>query len=177
MTQRADDFGDVQRLEADAIGPPGQRAFRIIAESTRGRAWLRVERQQLEALAMLIEQLISGAYALDLRTMRSIQPAEPRTVDTEATPSIELRVGQMALGYDEEQKLYLLLAHDVESDPDGPPNFSCLATRSQLRQLATSIGPLLAGGRPRCPTCDAPLGSEPHVCPRSNGHAKYAADF
>lgn len=176
MEQRISDFGEVQRLEADAIGPPGRRAFRIIAESDRGRAWLRVERQQLEALAMLIEQLISGVYALDLRAMRGVNPAEPQTVDTEPSPTLEVRVGQMALGFDEEQHNYLLLVHDVESDTDGPPSFSCIASRQQLRSLAATIGPLVAGGRPRCPMCDAPLGADPHVCPRANGHAKYAAD-
>ena len=177
MEQPISDFGEVHRLEADAIGPPGRRAFRIIAESERGRVWLRVERQQLEALAMLIEQLITGVYALDLRAMRGINPAEPQTVDTEPPPTMELHVGQMALGFDEEQNTYLLLVHDVESDTDGPPTFSCVATRQQLRTLAATIGPLVAGGRPRCPMCDTPLGSEPHVCARSNGHAKYAADL
>ena len=177
MEQPISDFGEVHRLEADAIGPPGRRAFRIIAESERGRVWLRVERQQLEALAMLIEQLITGVYALDLRAMRGINPAEPQTVDTEPPPTMELHVGQMALGFDEDQNTYLLLVHDVESDTDGPPTFSCVATRQQLRTLAATIGPLVAGGRPRCPMCDTPLGSEPHVCARSNGHAKYAADL
>jgi len=177
LEQRISDFGEVHRLEADAIGPPGRRAFRIIAESERGRVWLRVERQQLEALAMLIEQLISGVYALDLRAMRGINPAEPQTVDTEPPPTMELHVGQMALGFDEDQNTYLLLVHDVESDTDGPPTFSCVATRQQLRTLAATIGPLVSGGRPTCTMCDAPLGSEPHVCARSNGHAKYAADL
>ncbi len=151
MEQGISDFGEVHRLEADAIGPPGRRAFRIIAESERGRVWLRVERQQLEALAMLIEQLISGVYALDLRAMRGINPAEPQTVDTEPSPTMELHVGQMALGFDEEQNTYLLLVHDVESDNDGPPTFSCVATRQQLRTLAATIGPLVDRWSPKMP--------------------------
>jgi len=177
VNQRAGDFGPVHRLEADAVGSPGRRAFRIIVGSAHGTAWLRVERQQVEALAMLIEQLLTGLPAIDLRASPQAPPDQPaRTVDSEPSPTLEFRVGQLALGYDESQEMFVLLAHDVESDPDGPAEFSCLATRPQLRHLAQSIGPLLAGGRPRCPFCEAPLGSEKHVCPRANGHASHAAE-
>ena len=68
------------------------------------------------------------------------------------------------------------LAHDVESDLEGPARFSCQVTRPQLRTLAETIVPLLAAGRPRCPACEAPLGTGKHICPRANGHAARAAE-
>src|SRR5262245_16987172 len=51
------EFGPVVRIEADAVGPPGRRAFRLLAARDDASAWLWVEREQLQALAMLIEQL------------------------------------------------------------------------------------------------------------------------
>jgi uncharacterized repeat protein (TIGR03847 family) len=172
------EFGPVARLEADAVGPPGRRAFRLVVEREDSSAWLWVEREQLQALAMLIEQLLTGLPALDLRAVQA-QPqrsaAKPQNART-MPPDVEFKVGQLALGYDESQKLYLLLAHEIESDPDGPARFSCQATRQQLRGLGESITPLMAAGRPRCPACEAPLGDGKHVCPRANGHAARAAE-
>jgi uncharacterized repeat protein (TIGR03847 family) len=141
-------------------------------------AWLWVEREQLQALAMLIEQLLTGLPALDLRAsqVQSQGAGESKDAAASMPPDVEFKVGQLALGYDEAERLYLILAHDVESDLEGPARFSCQATRPQLRVLAQTIVPLLAAGRPRCPACEAPLGTGKHVCPRANGHAARAAE-
>jgi Protein of unknown function (DUF3090) len=79
-------------------------------------AWLWVEREQLQALAMLIEQLLTGLPALDMRATQVQQ--QPGSGARESAPSmppdVEFKVGQLALGYDESERLYLILAHDVE---------------------------------------------------------------
>ena len=108
--------------------------------------------------------------------------AEPRSVATagqwplrlrfSVNPDVDFRVGQLALGYDEKSSLYLLLAHSVDSESGDNPDFTCQATRPQLRTLSEAIPELLAAGRPRCPMCEAPLGSAPHHCARSNGHIR-----
>src|SRR4051812_17082336 len=172
------EFGPVLRIEADAVGPPGRRAFRLLATRADGSAWLWVEREQLQALAMLIEQLLTGLPALDMRAVPSNPSslAAQRESEPSLPPEVEFKVGQLALGYDEAQRLYLILAHDVESDLEGPARFSCQVTRPQLRTLAETIVPLLAAGRPRCPACEAPLGTGKHICPRANGHAARAAE-
>jgi len=127
---------------------------------------------------MLIEQLLTGLPALDLRGTPRQEPesASTRKSSQGQSPRVEFKVGQLALGYDESDKRCLLIAHDAESDPEGPARFSCLATRPQLRALSESIAPLLAAGRPRCPACEAPLGAGGHICPRANGHAARAAE-
>jgi len=172
------EYGPIGRIQADAVGPPGRRAFRLLAVGERGIAWLWVEREQLQALAMLIEQLLTGLPALDLRAVQ-VNPrptSEEREGPPSVPPDVEFRVGQLALGYDEAQRGYLLIAHEVDADADGPARFSCRATRAQLRMLGSSIAPLLAAGRPRCPACEAPLGTGKHICPRANGHAARAAE-
>ena len=178
MAGEQTEFGVVGRIEADAVGPPGRRAFRLLVARADSSAWLWVEREQLQALAMLIEQLLTGLPALDVRGTppEGREAASPRKSARTVPPDVEFKVGQLALGYDEAEKLYLLIAHDVETDPDGPARFSCQATRQQLRALAQSIAPLLAAGRPRCPACEAPMVTGKHVCPRANGHAARAAE-
>ena len=178
MAAEQTEFGPVTRLTADAVGPPGRRAFRLLAIRDESSAWLWVEREQLQALAMLIEQLLTGLPALDLRAVQAApQRREPAAEGPPLMPpDVEFRVGQLALGFDESQNHYLLLAHELESNLEGPARFSCQATRQQLRALGESIAPLLAAGRPRCPMCEAPLGPAKHVCPRANGHAARAAE-
>jgi uncharacterized repeat protein (TIGR03847 family) len=171
LAERSADFGPVTRLRADAVGQPGQRAFRVLVESGHSSACLWVEREQLQALAMLIEQLLSGWPAIQIRGGTPVPAAQPEpATEFPARPDVDFRVGQLALGYDERSSLYVLLAHSVESESESDPDFTCQATRPQLRAFGESITPLLAAGRPRCPMCEAPLGPGKHRCPRSNGH-------
>ena len=75
---------------------------------------------------MLIEQLLTGLPALDLRASpsRAAESAVQREGVPSLPPEVEFKVGQLALGYDEAQRLYLILAHDVESDMEGPARFA-----------------------------------------------------
>jgi uncharacterized repeat protein (TIGR03847 family) len=173
LADQLSDFGPVTRILADAVGKPGQRAFRLIAESDDRSACLWVEREQLQALAMLVEQLLTGWPAIQIRGgQSSSRAASTPDLDFPSQPNVEFRVGQLALGFDERSSLYVLLAHNVESETGSEPDFTCLATRAQLRILSESITPLLAAGRPRCPMCEAPLGEGKHHCARGNGHIR-----
>ena len=166
-------FGLVSRIEADAVGKPGSRAFRLRALGEQGLAHLWIEREQLQALAMLIEQLLTGLPAIQVRaTDPEASPKPGPAVEFPSQPVLELKVGQLALGFDEGKSLYLLLIHDIESDPQAEADFTCMATRVQLRCLSEGITPLLSAGRPRCPMCEAPLGSGKHLCSRANGHVR-----
>ena len=173
MSDSLTEFGPIGRLEADAVGPPGRRAFRLLAVGERGVAWLWVEREQLQALAMLVEQLLTGWPAVQVSGAQA-EAGEQRTKPAPFTtdPDVDFRVGQLAIGFDERSSLYVLLAHNAESESGDDPDFTCHVTRAQLRALSETIPPLLAAGRPRCPMCDLPLGPGPHHCARSNGHVR-----
>jgi hypothetical protein len=120
---------------------------------------------------MLVEQLLSGWPAIQIRGGSETAPTGPTSVaEFPKNPDVDFRVGQLSLGYDDASSLFILLAHSVDSQTSEDPDLSCQATRSQLRTLSEMIPPLLAAGRPRCPMCDRPLGSGKHVCERRNGH-------
>lgn len=173
LAERGTDFGQATRVLADAVGKPGQRAFRVVVEAQRGTACLWVEREQLQALAMLVEQLLTGWPAVQVSGIQG-EAAEQQApaVQLTTSPNVDFRVGQLAIGYDERSSLYVLLAHNVEADSGEDPDFTCQVTRAQLRALGDTIPPLLAAGRPRCPLCEEPLGSTPHRCRRANGHVR-----
>src|SRR5438067_1801599 len=168
MAGESHDFGTVTRLETEAIGVPGQRRFRIIASNGDKTAFLWIEKEQLQALSLAVEQMLSQMKALWSRVRKEAKPAAPK--GDSGIADVELRVGRLGLGFDEELKQFILIAHDVEAEQDDPPNFRCLATRSLLEHLTETIETLVSAGRPRCPLCGTPIGDQPHFCPGSNGH-------
>ena len=182
------DFGQASLLDAEAIGEPGARRFRIFARSTRGAASLWVERDQLDRLGALIEKILAkgaeppnkNALGLTMRpeaTARLVPPPGA-PADFPNDPDVEFLVGPMQLGASEDGKELLLRATPIEVvENDGElfaregesPRFAIVFTRRQARGLCASINSLLLMGRPRCPLCGGP--TEPgHVCAKQNGY-------
>ena len=168
-------FETVNRLEAEAIGRPGQRTFRVIVASERGEtAVVWIEKEQLQALGEAIDRLLAQVGPRRTRRLDlAPQPPQPATPLLDA-PTVEFKAGQLGLGYEAEQRLCLLVAHDIEGDPEGPPTLRCLIKQSQFRRLSEQISGIVATGRPRCPMCGTPLPDGPHFCPPSNGHLSRA---
>jgi uncharacterized repeat protein (TIGR03847 family) len=172
-------FGPATRLQAQAVGEPGHRTFRLLVESDDGRAAaLWVEKEQLQALGLAVEQLLAefqGHLAVK-------SPQQPPVETFPPNPTVDFRVGRLALGQDESElesgPRYVLLVYDVESsgaeeeEPTQRATFASRATREQLRALSRNIAEVVAAGRPRCPLCGEPMESKdkPHGCVRANGH-------
>ena len=69
------DFGRAEIFDAESIGEPGSRRFRIFVRSPRGTASLWLERDQLETLGSLIEKVL--AKTTGVMTLRAEAQAEP----------------------------------------------------------------------------------------------------
>ena len=172
-------FGPATRLQAQAVGEPGHRTFRLLVESDDGRAAaLWVEKEQLQALGLAVEQLLA-----EFQGHLAVRPPQQPPVETfPPNPTVDLRVGRLALGQDESEletgPRYVLLVYDIESsgaeeeDPTQRATFASRATREQLRALSRNIAEVVSAGRPRCPLCGEPMESKdkPHGCVRANGH-------
>jgi uncharacterized repeat protein (TIGR03847 family) len=165
MRESAWVFDQVRRLEPEAIGEPGQRTFRLLIENDEAAASLWLEKEQLQFLALAIEQLLA---TLPERAGGEEPPPLLRPFPSD--PSIEFKIGRLTLGYDEERDSYVLVAHDLDEDLEGPGTLLCRATRGQLRKLSRAIIDVVSRGRPRCPICGEPAVPEPHRCIRANGH-------
>ena len=161
------DFGQARYLNAEAIGPPGQRRFRLAIQNDEASASLWMEKEQVAALGTAMEQQL-----VRTRTVRERPPAGDEEIPPlPLNPSIEFQVGQLALGYDEERRVFIIQAYAAEVSEEAQPTFGCTVAREQARRCAREISRLMAAGRPRCPLCGAPLDAA-HVCPRGNGHAE-----
>jgi uncharacterized repeat protein (TIGR03847 family) len=170
MRAEEHDFGQASSIDAEAIGPPGQRRFRITVMQEDGAASLWLEKEQLAALGTAMEQQLVRTD----RQRRRIEPTDDEGVAPfPLNPTLDLRVSQIALGYDESKSLFHLQAAVVDSADDHRTTFTCSATHGQARRLIGVISRLMSAGRPSCPLCGAIIEGE-HICPRSNGHAEVA---
>jgi uncharacterized repeat protein (TIGR03847 family) len=173
-------FGPATRLQAQSIGEPGHRTFRLMVESDDGRAAaLWVEKEQLQALGLAVEQMLAEFQG----KFTNRPPRQPPAETFPPNPTVDFKVGRLALGQDESEletgPRYVLLVYDLEGsgtseeeEPSQPATFACRATRDQLRALSRNIAEVVAAGRPRCPLCGEPMDPKQpsHGCVRANGH-------
>jgi uncharacterized repeat protein (TIGR03847 family) len=166
---RRHEYPELTVLEAEAIGQPGQRRFRLIAGVGLDLVSLWMEKEQLQALGLAIEQLFEQLRLAGL--VRSRISEQPAARTAPLPPDLpEYVVGKMAIGYDEEHQRIAIFAHDIEQDEDDDPVFAGRASLPAAKALARQIAQVIAAGRPRCPRCGAVIGPEGHVCPHDNGH-------
>jgi uncharacterized repeat protein (TIGR03847 family) len=157
------DLGLVSGLRAESFGEPGQRTFRLMAETAHGSVSLWLEKEQIvmlgSALAELLARVPSG---------EGLDPASDALESFRG--ELDVKVGSLTVGYDAAHRGFTVEAGDFDS-PLHVGSISLLARRDQFVEMRKQIEGIVAAGRPRCVLCGTPLGGGPHFCPESNGHA------
>ena len=165
------DLGAAEVLEAEAIGPPGQRRFRLRVTAGDQTASIWCEKTQVSALAEAIQQVLARHRRAGEGRRPSSRPLEPFP----DRASHDFLAGRIALGYDEDADSITLFATDVEQGGANPtPTLRVDLDRRAARLFTVQAEETLAGGRPACPLCKQPIEGAEHLCPRSNGHAENA---
>jgi uncharacterized repeat protein (TIGR03847 family) len=163
------EFDDLTRAEAEAVGEPGQRRFRLIVGNDLETVVAWMEKQQLQALGLAFSQILAQLRHAGIADAHEAE-AEPPPAGPVSPTAPELQVGRLAVGFDEERRLVALFIHDIEAEEDDPPTLVCRLNVTQIGNLATQIGGVVAAGRPLCPRCHQPMDPGGHVCPHDNGH-------
>jgi uncharacterized repeat protein (TIGR03847 family) len=151
---------------AGAIGEPGHRVFYVQAQGDGLVVSLKLEKQQVGALA----EYLSGLLA-DLPT---VDEAEVPTLLDLIGPIVpEWTVGTLAVAWDEVNDRMVLVAEELLSETEveaaaTPATARFRVTREQVAGFVERARELVAGGRPPCPLCGGPLDPEGHACPRLN---------
>lgn len=165
------DLNPVSRVTVGAIGEPGQRTFFLQGRQGTTLISLVTEKEQMSSLAQGVTDLLSrlgeradagtevSEYELALE-----QPVEPL-----------FRIGQLGLGYDQENDLLVIVAYAIpeQEDQEMVDVVRFWATRDQMRALARHVAEVASAGRPTCVLCGRPIDPQGHFCPRRNGHATY----
>lgn len=167
------DLRPVTHIAADAIGPPGKRVFYIQGWQGDKSVTLIVEKFQIQTLAIGLEQY--------LEELQQKHPELPQAAGDYIEDKMHIhppvdpifRVGEIGLGYDEENDFLILVAREVvdegeDAEQAGVVRFWC--TRSQLLAMSRWGMEMASRGRPICPQCGEPMDPEGHFCPKKNGH-------
>jgi uncharacterized repeat protein (TIGR03847 family) len=163
----------VRKITTDAIGEPGKRVFYLQARSEDQLVTLIIEKQQVQSLAIGVEQFLQDLQ----KRYPEISQASQDYIETEMALEQPIdpafRVGQLGLGYDEDADLLILVARELvttetEEESSAVARFWC--TRSQMSAMCHWGLELASRGRPICGNCGQPIDKEGHFCPKSNGH-------
>jgi uncharacterized repeat protein (TIGR03847 family) len=175
MATPRNEFTDVTALRAEALGEPGKRMFRILADSGSSSAIMWLEKEQLFQLALAIQQLLATPPE-DQQTYGS----PPTSREAQAMTRLDFPVGKLVLGYDGGKGLFIIEAHEPVEDEEAeaeelPAIVRVWANRQQVKQFSEEALQVCAAGRPLCPLCGSPMETGGHQCPRHNGHPKIAS--
>lgn len=170
MAQQFYDLKPVTHITADAIGPTGQRIFYLQASRENVLVTLLLEKEQVQALALGVEQMLQ-----ELEKRRPQRAGELQLIsqyDMMLREPLEpaFRVGQLGLGYDEDADLIIIVAQELAEANDERSVARFWATRAQMQALSEHSLQVVESGRPTCPLCGQPMDPEGHFCPRHNGH-------
>lgn len=154
------DFDDPDTFTAGTVGPPGQRVFYLQAQEGGVVTSVQLEKQQVSALAEYLAGMLH-----DLPAPSDVPPAP----DLAEPVVAEWQVGNIGVAYDNDRDRIVIVAEELtaEEDDDGD-RLRVTVSRAQVRAFIDKAGALMAGGRPPCRLCGAPMDASGHVCPRAN---------
>jgi uncharacterized repeat protein (TIGR03847 family) len=164
------DLTDVDRLTVGTVGPAGQRVFYLQARAGAELVTLKIEKQQVAALARYL-----GEVLRDLPDVGAL----PDDLELQEPVEAQWAVGNLGITYDDATDRIVLVAHEIGTpDDDEEPEdddaagavLRVTATREQVAAMAIRGTALVEAGRPPCPLCGYPLDPSGHVCPKTNGH-------
>ena len=150
-------FAHPDRVVVGTHGEVGQRRFLLQVRQGPQLVVVKVEKQQVVALAEWVVQVLD-----DLGRPGHL----PEDVELEPEYEADLEAGSITVGLDSEARV---LTVSIEArEGDDLVEFSLSATWAAV--LAIEVTRLVAAGRPACPLCGLPLDPRGHDCPRTNGH-------
>jgi uncharacterized repeat protein (TIGR03847 family) len=166
------DLNPVERITADAIGPPGQRVFYLQARKGNQLVTLICEKEHVAALSIASDQLLLSLADDDADAVVDPDPIIDEGMELEFPLEPVFRVGQVNLGYDQVSERLVVIAYELqdEEEESQPSVARFWASPGLMRAFSIHAQEVVAAGRPRCTMCGEPIDPEGHFCPRKNGH-------
>ena len=176
------EFRETTHFTAGAVGEPGQRVFYLQLGDLERQVSVKVEKQQVAALAQFLRTLLQDLPA----------QSDPHPSTEFVEPAVaEWIVGQIAVGVDEADSQIILVVEEivVEADDDlededdeiaeaiaellGERTSDGASIRAHVdarlaAEFVATADELIKKGRPPCRLCGLPLDPTGHACPRLN---------
>lgn len=179
-------FDPPERFVAGTVGPPGQRTFFLQARTGARLVSVALEKQQVQALAERIDELLDEVLASS-RSDAVIPAVAPLGLDDtaplEQPIEEEFRAGTMTLSWDPDDERVVIevfpfteaavvtpdqLDEDFE-EPEPDEVFLVRIPAGSARAFVKRAEQVLGAGRPDCPFCGNPIDPDGHLCVRANG--------
>ena len=155
------EFADLDGFTTGTIGPAGERIFFLQATAGDAVVTLKLEKQQVLAMAQYLGELLADLPALE--------PTDVESAPTLVTPIEPLWVvGAMGAAYDASTDQVVLMAEEVtgEDEDEATSVATFRLTPGQTRAFIERAHELVEAGRPPCPYCARPLNhGEGGFCP------------
>ncbi len=163
MTSQSYEFESVERFTAGAIGPKGQRVFYIQVVNDGSVVALRLEKQQVQALAEYLGDMLDDLAPTELADL-------PDDLDLVDPVVGEWVVASIGVAYAEDQDRLVIVTEELvaEDDDVDPATARFHLTREQVTAFIVRARELVAAGRPPCPYCGRPLDGDGTWCACSN---------
>lgn len=153
-----------------AVGQPGQRTFYLQARQDAQLITLKLEKQQVAAIAEFLAEVLADLPAPE---------GSPEGIESLTEPVLaEWAVGTLQLAYDSSADRIVVLAEEIglgpeEEDEEDAPDRGVARiglTRASAAMIVRIGAELVRAGRATCALCGRPMDPEGHSCPRTNGH-------
>jgi uncharacterized repeat protein (TIGR03847 family) len=185
-------FDPPERFVAGTVGPPGQRTFFLQARSGARLVSVALEKQQVQALAERIDELLDEVMSGNLTegVVPAVAPLGLDDTDPLEQPiEEEFRAGTMTLSWDPaDQRVVIEVFPFTEAaivtpdeleeldqleepfeEPEPEEVFLVRLAAGPARAFVKRAGQVLEAGRPSCPFCGNPIDPDGHLCVRANG--------
>jgi uncharacterized repeat protein (TIGR03847 family) len=182
-------FDPPERFVAGTVGPPGQRTFFLQARSGTRVVSVALEKQQVEALAARVDELLDEVMAADPgEAGEAVVPAVAPLALEDNEPleqpiEEEFRAGTMTLSWDPgDQRVVIevfpfteaavVTPDQLDEDFEEPEPDEVLLVRlapGPARAFVQRAALVIEAGRPTCPFCGGPIDPDGHLCVRANG--------
>ena len=173
MSRQLTDLNPVSRITIGAVGPPGQRVFLLQASQSDTMITLKMEKEQARVLASSTYELLEELDEKYPHTYSKLEEPLSSDLMIREPADPEFIVGQIGLGYDQEQDYIVLVVQEIQLEGDDEPATARFwATRAQIKAMSDHTMGIIDQGRPICPLCEKPINPDGHFCPKRNGHDK-----
>ena len=164
------EVADPDHVCTGAVGPKGQRVFYLQAREAGALVSLKLEKQQVSALADYLDRLLE-----DLPESREPSRPAPQLVEPLL---LSWAIGGLGVIYDERTDRIILVAEELLADdeqerseadePPAPAEARFHLSRPQISAFIAQARVIVAAGRPPCPYCGRPFDPVSGFCPCAN---------
>ncbi|MBT7429807.1 MAG: DUF3090 family protein [Ilumatobacter sp.] len=151
------DFSDMEFFTVGTLGPRGERAFFLQGRASGKLVSLKVEKQQVSALADYLDQVLEDLPEIEQEPFVT----EAADLDLREPVVSAFTVGGLGVAYSSDEDRLVVMAEEL-LDTDEPDELEAARARFLLRrdQVAHWIErarEIVSAGRPPCPFCGTPL--------------------